>query len=77
MSDVTRRTDRLRCLATCSRTGPSSALDLAQHGLAGHAERGCRVVEAEPAVGDLGLDPFAQGSALRPSGSCARPNAAD
>src|SRR6478672_3409331 len=38
-----------------------AALDLVQHGLSGESECCCGLIEAEPAVGNLGSDPISQG----------------
>lgn len=41
--------------------GEFAALDLVQHRLPGHSQGLGGLVEAEPAFGDLGSDPVAQG----------------
>ena len=48
-----------------------AALDLVQHGLSGDAEGFCGLVEAEPALGCLGLDSVAEGLVDADSPGCA------
>jgi hypothetical protein len=47
----------------CRPPGPFASLDLVQHGLTGDAEGGGVLVDADPAVGDRGHDPVADGVA--------------
>ena len=49
-----------------------AALDLVQHGLSGDAKGFGGFVEAEPAVGDLGSDPVAEGLVDADAPGCAR-----
>src|SRR5258708_12688612 len=48
-----------------------AALDLVQHGLSGESECRCGLVEAEPAVGNLGSDPITQGLVDADAPGCA------
>lgn len=49
-----------------------AALDLVQHGLSGNAKYFGGLVEAEPALGDLGPDPITQGLIDADTPGCAR-----